>query len=263
MTFREFLVSKKLSSRSIAEAEHAVTFLRSGKKIRAKSMSRYEALRWARDIWAEFSGQYLDVPDGGQTGRLKPAVSMDDRAWQKLYSELEPDGTPAAAVLRVMMSTGLRIGDVLRIPGAAVLAALERHDGLLEAKVKGGKIIKSSVAGASRPDWERLAAFGDQTVAWSVAPYGDGSPDAGRGAYKACARLLVSHAPREKISRFHLHRLRRTVIVQALRSGQDVVRVAAGVGHSNIKTTSSYADETHPEMAANMQDAVAKFRRKV
>lgn len=261
MTFHEFLLSKRLSSRSILEAERAVAFLRSGKKITAKSASRRDMLQWAATLFAEHTGLVLVVPTGGQTARLKPAISMPDEDWDNLYGSLYPDRSPEAAVLRVMMTTGLRIGDVLRLPGHAVEAALDRQDGLLEAKVKGGDIIKSSVAGASRPDWVRLGNLVDTTVAWAVAPYGTGSADAGEAAYQAVRRCLVAAGKRIGLSgRVHLHRLRRTTLVQVLRSGADITVAKAMAGHKSLKTTEKYTDENIAGHAARGQDAIAQFR---
>jgi integrase len=262
MTFREFLVSKKLSPRSVVEAERAVNFLKSGRKVTAKSATRHVVLQWSRDLWAEFSGEVLVVPGGGQTARLKPAVSMPDEDWDILYGWLQRDDSIAAAVLRVMMTTGLRIGDVLRLPADAMEAALHRSDGVLEAKVKGGDIIKSSTAGASRNDWVRLAERVSTTVAEAVSPYGTGSADGGDAAYKAVSRALKAAGRATDLTgRVHLHRLRRTTLVQVLRAGADITVAKAMAGHKSLKTTEKYTDETIAGHAARGQDAIEQFRR--
>jgi integrase len=277
--FRAFLGTKGLGDRSILEAERAVHFLRSGFTSNARSASRRTSLEWAASLWKDFSGEELVVHSAKppEHERLKPAISMPDEDWERLWRVLSSGLTdageavegvevrsPAAAVIRVMMVTGLRIEDVLRIPPTAIAGALSRADGLLEAKIKGGKVIKTSVAG-SREAWAQLHAVTARspTVAHAVAPGGSGTSAAGSGAYMACSRLLHKASKAAGCSgRAHLHRLRRTVVVQGLRSGIDVVQIASSVGHSSINTTSRYADEKHPEIAAHMQEAIAKFRGK-
>lgn len=264
--FRAFLGAKGLADRSILEAERAVLFLRQGSMSNARSASRRISLQWAAELWKEFSGEGLFVHSAHEptTERLKPAISMPDEDWQTLYAALTPDSAPPACVVRTMMVTGLRIEDVLRIPPTAIAAALQRSDGLLEARVKGGKIVKTSVGGA-RAEWQRLydACSHHPTVAKAVAPAGSGTSAAGSGAYMACSRLLRKTAKAVGCGgRAHLHRLRRTVIVQGLRSEVDVVRIASSVGHSSINTTAKYSDEKHPEIATHMQKAIAKYREK-
>jgi len=265
VTFRDYLLQQGLSQRSILEAENAVAFLRRGDKIHAKSAARFTTLRWAATLYAAFSGEQLVVTGNGQTARLKPAVSMPDDDWDLLYEELRRDGGAAAAVLRVLMTTGLRIGDVLRLPTDAIEASLQREDGVLEAKVKGGDIIKSSTAGASREDWQRLLAVTEQatSIPWAIAPYGDGSPDAAHAAYQTVRRRLMAAGKKTGLTgRVHLHRLRRTTLVQVLRSGADITVAKAMAGHHSLRTTEKYTDENIAGHAARGQDAIAQFRRK-
>lgn len=257
-TFHDFLEAR-LSPASVHAAEGCVKFLLSKTPTAAKGHSRIESLRWASNLYYEYSGVRLPVPaPKTKTGRLKEAHSITDAAWAELYACLECDPSPAAAVVRVIASTGLRVGDVLRLPPRAIYDALVREDGLLSAVVKGGKVVNSSVAGASREDWERLYDLirTSPNIPLAVAPAGDGSPDAGHAAYMATARALRACG-----KGFHLHRLRRTVAVQLDREGIDIHKIAKQLGHKSIATTAGYTDEASVEVSTRGQNTIAKYRR--
>ena len=112
------------------------------------------------------------------------------------------------------------------------------------------------IAGAEDA-WERLrpmlgAGYGN--VATWVCSRGNGSPEAGQGAYKAVSRQLSTLAGMAGVSgRVHLHRLRRTVAVRALRATKDVGAVQQLLGHSHPATTHKYLDEAREDDVAELQ----------
>lgn len=267
-------------------AADARALLRSSEPGRGVSAGRYAALSRARDFllaWREESGESFDVPELVAREKQAKAVariaaqraqreqreradlrSVDDAEWSRLWALVEAEEGPAARVIEVMMVSGLRVGDVLRIKAQDLRVALKRTDGVLYLEVKGGKTVPTTVLPA-RSSWEGLARACSTAalVAEAVAPGSRaGAVDAAsHGAYKAVARLLAELAEEAGVTgRVHPHRLRRTVGVQTAR---DVGRFAAQklLGHSKGSTTDIYLDETNVEVVREAQEALAKRRK--
>jgi len=231
--------------------------------------------------WAEESGAQLDADVhataealtvarprvralGGHLGRVRKrkAESWSDAEWAQLVPRLASgaDVDPRDATLYVLALTALRVGDVLRLGLPDVRRALT--SGRLHVEAKGGAERILDVEGA-RPAWESLAmACRRPTVAEAIAPATDANPEADGAAYAAVSRRLRHHARACGLEgRAHLHRLRRTVAVQALRvSGGDVEAVRRLLGHASAQTTRMYLDEAMPERDAELTRAVrARF----
>jgi len=197
--------------------------------------------------------------------RKRRAESWTDGDWSKLVASIRTDDTPAGAVLQVLAATGLRIGDVLRLDVESIRRG--RRSGRLLLEVKGGKERVLDPAGAPEA-WGALyrACHDYATVAHACSPGGDGNPEADGAAYRAVARRLGKHVTATGVEgRAHLHRLRRTVAVQALRvSGGDVEAVRRLLGQESQQTTLRYLDEAMPERDAELARAVAqRFAGKV
>jgi len=195
---------------------------------------------------------------GRRTRRKKPAQSLGDEEWRRLWAHVLADSAVQARVLEVMMATGLRIADVLRITRRALTHAMD--SGTLLVEQKGGEERYVRIDGAPDAWGHLLQAWQGKpgaTVALLVSPDGDGSTRAGDSAYKRVARRLRRLAKSAGISsRVHTHRLRRTVGVQALRMTEDVPAVQQLLGHRSFHTTMGYLDEARP-------DAVAELQRKL
>jgi len=195
---------------------------------------------------------------GRRTRRKKPAQSLGDEEWRRLWAHVLADSAVQARVLEVMMATGLRIADVLRITRRALTHAMD--SGTLLVEQKGGEERYVRIDGAPDAWGHLLQAWQGKpgaTVALLVSPDGDGSTRAGDSAYKRVARRLRRLAKSAGISsRVHTHRLRRTVGVQALRMTEDVPAVQQLLGHRSFHTTMGYLDEARP-------DAVAALQRKL
>lgn len=195
--------------------------------------------------------------------RKREARSIGDAEWQRLVAVIEHDPSTLGAALLVLAQTGLRVGDLLRLPRARLAEA--QDTGRLRLEVKGGEERTLPLDGA--PDaWGRLwvawqGAGNLRTVAWLVAPRGDGDVSSKGAAYKALARHLGRLADEAEVTgRVHLHRLRRTVGVQALRVTEDVVAVQQLLGHASSQTTLGYLDEARPDRVAEVQRQVrARF----
>lgn len=194
----------------------------------------------------------------GKARRKRRAASIGDAEWQRLLDEVEADEEPAGLVLAVLCATGLRVGDALRLTRRQADEA--RRTGRLSLEVKGGDERTLPLDGAPEA-WDRLFAALDEakakSVALLVAPRSDGDPSSKGAAYKAVERKLHALAEEAGVSgRVHLHRLRRTVGVQALRLTEDTVAVQQLLGHRSHATTLGYLDEARPERVAELQRAV-------
>jgi len=177
-----------------------------------------------------------------QTRRKLAARSIPDAEWQHLYDVLLEDsmkrGGAIPAVLLTLMATGLRIGDLLAIPCSALLEAKRTNQVRFDAK--GG-------------EWRILP----------IAPPKDTRASGEGPAYKRVRRALLRAAGRAGVDgRIYLHRLRRTVAVQALRVTEDMPAVQQLLGHRSMLTTSTYLDEARPDAIGNVQRRIReKFGR--
>lgn len=198
-------------------------------------------------------------------GRAKPARSIPEKTWGRFTRALDEGAasSPAVAVLKVLADTGLRIGDVLRVPLAELRAG--SRGGRMDLTVKGHKERIIHWDGAPEA-WGALLehagkAQGARTIAEVVSP--GSTPHAGGAAYKACARAMA--AVGEKIDpdeRWHLHRMRRTVLVQALEETGDLAAVQQLGGHDHVATTARYLDEVRAKETAELQRKLAARRKK-
>lgn len=194
-----------------------------------------------------------------QARRARKEPSYPDADWRALHRELSRAGDVRARVLLVLMETGLRAQDVLAISRARLDGGLRA--GTVRIVVKGGD-ERHLPTGATK-QWAKLAeawrGSGAPTVAALIAVGNDTSPIAGHTPYKQLrARLVEAHDKLELTGRPHLHRLRRTVLVQAARQTGDIELVRQLAGHRSYTTTQTYVDEARPEAVGALQDDVRR-----
>lgn len=223
-------------------------------------------------------------PRGGRKPRRRVyhARSVPDETWTELLRRLsEPAKDPARegclAVLELQASSGLRIGDILRIPTKTLLAvpftarAGELVPVRLELEQKGGGIRLLDTSGAPGA-WARLARFirdaprAASNVAGAIAmqgvravadPQSASDPSSKGCAYGRCRAIMRELAPELGLERLHTHRLRRTVGVQALRLTGDVATVAQLLGQvPGSRATFDYLDEARPERVAELSGQI-------
>lgn len=199
-----------------------------------------------------------------QKKQKKKSRSIPDKEWYRLLEHVEEDDAAEAVVLEVMMWTALRIGDVLAIPASRLRSGLKSGELVLE--VKGGDDRVLVLEPVERSWWRLLTLMEDENarnVALAVAPNGDGSPKAGDAAYKAVARYLQESAELLELSgRVHLHRLRRTVLVQTLNLTGDLQAVQQLGGHASQKTTMEYTSEARPHAVSATQQKLVQRRQR-
>jgi site-specific recombinase XerD len=193
--------------------------------------------------------------------RKVPAASFSNAEWRALVAALEQETkSPEATVLLLMTATGHRVADILRIRRRDVDAA--KRTGLLTLEIKGGHPLQLAIEGA--PDvWARLsrqfqAKHNDNIALW-VSRGASSDPEAGAAGYKRCARYLKKICAKLGIhSRVHLHRLRRTVAVNALNLTGDIRAVQDLLGHHSLSSTLQYVDEFRQDSVADLQRKLRK-----
>ena len=196
-----------------------------------------------------------------QAKRKRSARSIAPDDFERLAIHTwEKRADPACAVLSVLYTTGLRVGDVLGISRGQLHEG--RRTGTLRVTTKGGETRILPWAGA--PDeWDALTACfvglspDLRTVADLLTRHPGSSALPGAAAYQRCNRRLKQLAADVQLDgRIHLHRLRRTVAVRALIQTKDIVAVQQLLGHRSIGTTTKYVDEARPEAVATLQTQI-------
>lgn len=192
-----------------------------------------------------------------------PKRSFNDDDWFRLVLAIADDKSPEARVLEVIAATGMRISDVTRQPKGRIRRGVQQHRGDVEVKGGGHLLIPfDQTTGA----WERLldawkgatGAHDQALVAEWLCP--DSPPESVlASANKRVARKLKALAAEVGVDgRAHLHRMRRTIAVQALRTTKDVGAVQQLLGHASIATTHQYVNEARPDDVAALQAEVAR-----
>jgi len=196
-------------------------------------------------------------------GRKLSAESFPERDYHAIIRATAKENKPEAHVLYVLATTGLRIGDVLRIPldhlEVALQSAKQGSKGVLPLERKGGTWIQVPIAGALDA-WQRLYedAQEHENIA-SYASYGSSeSPEPGDPAYIRCHRYFKDLGERLSLpGRVHLHRLRRTVAVRGLAATDgDLMAVSQMLGHTSVRATERYVDEINVSRVATIQQKI-------
>lgn len=198
----------------------------------------------------------------GSKHRKKPARAFDPAGWKRLAVTIVKTETNEARVLEVVMVTGLRIADVLRIRRTQVQRAVE--DGVFTTIVKGGGEREIYVRGPVRTAFERMldawngtkgGASRKDVSSWILPESRDARPYF--GAYQRVSRELKRVSKELSLEgSVHLHRMRRTLAMQAYAITKDPIAVQQLLGHADLKTTLKYIDEERPEDVASMRDKV-------
>lgn len=223
------------------------------------SLRRYTAFLAAEGPQDDFDQAVLELGLTASKGpqqkspRKQVQQSFETEDWRELAQAIAHDKSPEGCVLHLMLATGQRVGDILRLRRSWLTAGY--RTGIVQLEKKGGNTLQIPLAGA-QPVWDKLRQYwreGDTVAQW-VCPRGRGGSEAGYGAYQRVNRHLKKLAGRlETEGRIHTHRFRRTVAVRALERTKDLHAVKQLLGHSNISTTERYVDELRAHDVANLQ----------
>lgn len=194
--------------------------------------------------------------------RKERLVGIKLEEWKALRARVQADPSTRARVLEVLMSTGKRVADVLRVDRRALTRALARKDGELVITVKGDKPVRITVNEA-RPEWARLERAlpeNAKNVASGVVRSRSANPEADGPAYKAVQRKLRELAEGIVEGPVYLHRLRRSVAALMFRSGAPLESIQKVLSHDSVNTTQIYTSEAMPDVAAK---ALTEMRRQL
>lgn len=229
---------------------------------------------YARAVLAVLENKPKGIRGGRKSRKRKrEARSVSDDQWPTFLAKLEElastegrDQNPAI-VLALEAATGLRIGDILRIPRASLFAAA--RSGTVHLETKGGRQRSLLLVGAEA-QWTRLIemmraskpATGENVAA--VVSDGETDYSSSGAAYKRCARLLSRLETELGLDHLHTHRLRRTIAVQALRTTGDIPAVQEMLGQEpGSRAVYSYVDEARGTDVAELTRSLAgKFGKK-
>jgi integrase len=237
-----------------------------------KHMKNY-ALAWKLAVEAELAPRVkapvVPPPDVGGARRKRKRQAATDDPRKRSFTDDElarllaalPEDKPTTAVIRVMEATGLRVADVLRIDLSWLRHALKTPAQPFTYQSK-GQIKLATDLRAALPEWRALGKLEGETVAWAVAPGGDGDPEAGGSAYQACWKAIGRAGRLAKIEGAHLHRIRRTVLVQVRRATGSLAMAQQVGGHADIDTTAGYTREVDTELAARALKARRNMQSK-
>jgi integrase len=188
--------------------------------------------------------------------RVHEAKAFDPDDMRRLVAVLQGSEDPRDQVLLVLSTTGLRIGDVLRATRDVIRDGLRA--GVIQIERKGGTF--QQVPLGVREPWDALyeGMKRDKAKPVNVAEYvakGNPDPEASSGAAYPRVKRRLQFWGRELPlqGRVHLHRLRRTMAVYALRTTQDTSAVQQMLGHASINSTMKYLDEVRTEDVSALQ----------
>jgi hypothetical protein len=237
---------------------------------RCRRLIRYaedRGLPWASEpalVEGASNDSALEAQRASRRRKLE-AKSFDDLGWRRLAVAIFEHQAREARVLELMMLTSARVADVLRLEKRTVVAALETNR--LELVVKGSRPVSVKLKGPEDPLYEALHRALLQWSAeeeperrratwvyeWIVPESEARLPIA--SASKSCYRLLQQLGKELRLhGRIHLHRMRRTIAVQALRMKGDIVAVGQLLGHvPGSKATPVYVDEARLDDVADLR----------
>jgi len=205
------------------------------------------------------------TPMPARSVRKLTAESFPEEAYREILHTSSRSRDPEGAVVFVIAATGLRIGDVLRLPVAHLATALKGTSdgtrGILPLERKGGTWQQIPIVGALDA-WTHLyreASADDHSNIASFVTDGDSdSALPGDNAYARVHRWFKRLGKDLNLpGRVHLHRLRRTVAVRGLAATDgDLIAVGQMLGHSTIASTQRYVDEINVGKVAQLQQKI-------
>ena len=250
--------AENLRSDSSADSEPPTRLYAAAMRVRA--WLRTSEAKYTDELWAVLEQATSAEARHAAFSRKRknPARAFDLKAWDKLARAIVGDETIEARVIELCLVTGLRIGDALSVRRGEL--ARGAVDGAMVLIQKGDRERELYVRGRILVAVKRLLTIwgsGTRTTTLAARVY---SGDSARGAYDRVRNRLTYLARDLGIEgRVHLHRMRRTLAMQALAITKDVGAVQQMLGHRSITTTMQYLDEERPEAVAELQDKLHAF----
>lgn len=178
-----------------------------------------------------------------------PPKALDRNEQNRLMREVERRAKSRdIALLRLMMSCGLRVSEVVAIRITDL--ALSERQGLVNVRGKGNKYREVPVPPEARKAVRQWLDERDKKFSGNEWLF------PGRSGFRISSRYAEQVV--KKIGRLagldiHPHILRHTAATNMLRTGADLVTVAQVLGHSNLNTTAIYTKPGTRTMAEALE----------
>jgi len=199
--------------------------------------------------WADFVGgdeakKIRDFVYAWKTSRRRrqvppkePRIGLSTEQWVELRYMADGDDSPEGLVLQLLLRSGLRIGDVLRIPSETIVDGLDVGEMVLV--LKRGKRYPYPV-GPFREQLEQLLEYEEWEIIQDLL--GSGGY---HSAVKAVNKRLKEYGEELDIARLNTHRLRHTAITEI--GEREGIRFAMQcAGHDHQSTTEGYMRRPMP-----------------
>lgn len=195
-------------------------------------------------------------------GRIRWLTPVEEgNAVAFLRAHGKPHACEFADLVEVLLDTGLRLGEALRLTDSCVMPEVSGRPRLMVWEQKGGGAVTSRAVPLTKRAALILAMRGNREP---TAPRGQSRPFAGLtqdicGHLWADARAALGLAHDDE---FVIHALRHTFGVRMIEAGVDIRTLQVLMGHAKSSTTEIYAHVTG-KGAANAIDALERVRAAV
>lgn len=261
-TFPAWLRENGYRDATIAQYErHVETLTTAGSHSLARTTLRQYSRGWdALRKYQQATGQPVSEPlptEPAQTNprargskRRRTARAWPEATWLALLERARAGTEREDLALCVLLSTGMRASDVLRIKRVELDRFLTHGRFSFEAK---GGIARDLVPDEGQADdvralAEAVVASREPNVAAFVAEGDDSTLPAAPG-YCRIRRRFLAHCKAEGLAPLHLHDARHTIALRVYernRNSHPELAVMALLGHSNLQTTMIYLQSLVP-----------------
>lgn len=274
--FEAWLHDRGLRPKSVEAYSRSVLYLWStGNPMatlrKAKSIGRRSILlcacksyaRYLRDAGHALQADVLERDLGElPKSRLRqspPDRPLDTTEWNRLLEAVVETEEPWNHVLVLLVTTGLRVSDVLNVTASRVQEGLQT--GTVWLQQKGGEFRPFPVVGEVKTALQALLDGWEWDVLLEVVTVREKTKE--MSAYMAVYRRLKTAAREAGLdpARIHPHLLRTTALVQLYRETKDLLLVQKWAGHKNITTTQRYLRHIDPEDLGEAYRRLQESRR--
>ncbi|MCL6560954.1 MAG: tyrosine-type recombinase/integrase [Firmicutes bacterium] len=213
-------------------------YMQNVKRLKPATVNRRLAALEKYVRWAQGKGYVERLPAFPKVVREQkaPPKALERVEQNRLLREAERRGkTRDVALIRLMMSCGLRVGEVVAVR-LADLDIGERH-GTVTVRGKGNKYREVPVPPEARRairEWLEDRAKKHPDSEWLFPNRNDGHITA------RYVERVVKNIGKFAGLDIHPHALRHTAATNMLRTGADLVTVAQVLGHADLNTTAIY-----------------------
>lgn len=259
VTFRDYLQRKGVVEatcdlyaglvwRALSHGEGPIAYLGTIRAWQSWRHAAYALRRYARMMGdTELRGALADLEalDPPERPAARPLALPTPEQWQAEWCRAWSVVGEKGAILYLMVASGLRIGDLLRMPSGMIHAAAASGSAVVPQKGPRGRRRIWAPGLLGMPGVARLAPSLRTEFLWQAL-----SPQSQRAAYAQCAGWC--RAP------FHPHVFRHATITYLVRASVPLTTIQQITGHASLSALERYI---HSHVAVSAQDVDAAQRR--